>query len=175
MRITTVIIVLVSLLTFISLLAATAGLSVMFAAKTSFEKANWNLKGMDLYALEYGEKDNTMRVSLGIKAEVRNSNTTRTKLPFKFTGGKFSAWVDSQLLGDGVLKEKSIQLRDSFTEVELELDQPALPQGQSKGLTSFIEGNSVNLKVKLRNLKLWGISLPINKEFSTDLKNNNNN
>lgn len=164
MRITTIILVLVSLLSFIVLLSATAGLTVMLVAKTSFEKTDWNLKGMELYTLDYGD---TVHVSLGIKAEVRSSNKTRTKLPFKFSGGRFFAWLDSQPLGDGALKEKATKLKGSYSEVELKLENTGLSQSQSKGLTSFAEGKSVELKVKLKKLRFWGISLPVNKEFSS--------
>ena len=176
MRITTIILVLVAFLSFAVLLVATLGVSVVLVAKTSFEKTDWKLKGMELYTLEYGEgggggenlvAENTAHVSLGIKAAVRNSNTTRTKLPFKFSGGKFSAWVDAQPLGDGTLKEKPTKLGDSFAEVELTLDRAGLPQNHTKGLASFAEGKAVTLKVKLKSLKLWGLSIPVNKEFSS--------
>lgn len=178
MRITTIILVLVAFLSFTVLLVATLGVSVMLVAKTSFEKTDWKLKGMELYALDYGkaekeEVEETVHISLGIKAAVRNSNTTRTRLPFKFSGGRFSAWVNSQPLGDGTLKERPTKLGNSFVEVELTLDREGLPQNYSKGLASFAEGKTVTLKVKLKNLKLWGLSIPINKEFSSSNINQN--
>ena len=170
MRISTVILVFVAFLSFAVLLAATMGVTVLLIAKTSFDKTDWKLNGMELQSLDYGgseDGEGTVSVSLRIWAAMRNSNTTRTRLPFKFSGGRFSAWVDSQPLGDGVLAERPTRLRDSFSEVELALDRACLPQNRSKGLASFAEGKAVTLKVRLKDLKLWGISIPVKKEFST--------
>lgn len=168
MRVTTIVLVLVSLFSFTILLVAVIGVSVGLAVKTSLEKADWNLKGMSLYTLDYPTED-TAHVSLGIQAEVRNSNKTRTKLPFKFSGGRFTAWVNSQHIGDGTLKEKQTTLQDSFSGVELALDQNALSRSQSSGLAAFAEGKAVNLKVKLKSLRVWGIKVPVSKEFSSSV------